>query len=382
MNRRTRIASIAAAAILVGCAGQGDIDRTQPDKVEKSIFFTKDPTTGRVKPKVWYYRQVVTRVPSTTGYSFEGLYGEMYKVRFDITEKHLVAYRAHDYAPGTQNEFTTTDNNLDSPLAVWPISSHFDVQRGYIAGTGEQTNVIEENTSDKQWFERKFMRVDWTQNANVDFGSPMSSLMTASYATTKYWVSQAEITNPDRPIISKSYIDWTTKYQMIPDSYGCYMEFSAWDYGQADCGPAEIKVRNALMEVKPSSYEPKPYNNSEYSKFGIFRTVIQDYDRQAGPRSYNRRRSPTAGTSGRRARTPTATRSPIRLVRSSRSSGTPTPSTPRSSSSSTSPRASCRSGTMRSSTRWLACSSPRRTAAPRSRSTISRPRPQRATTSW
>ena len=51
----------ASALALTGCAGQGDIDRTQPDNIDKSIFF--DQTTG--EPKVFYYRQTFVGVPVT-----------------------------------------------------------------------------------------------------------------------------------------------------------------------------------------------------------------------------------------------------------------------------------------------------------------------------
>ena len=38
------------------------------------------------------------------------------------------------------------------------VTSHFDVKRDYNPGTGEQTNVIVENTTDRPWNERQFMR--------------------------------------------------------------------------------------------------------------------------------------------------------------------------------------------------------------------------------
>jgi hypothetical protein len=70
-NRRPPIAlalvtaGISALAVLGGCAGQGDVDRTQPDRVDKSIFFNADGTR-----KVFYYRPTVVDVPPTTAGTF------------------------------------------------------------------------------------------------------------------------------------------------------------------------------------------------------------------------------------------------------------------------------------------------------------------------
>src|SRR5882724_6910104 len=132
-------AMAAGLAALAGCAGQGDVDRTQPDKIDKSIFVAANGA-----PKLYYYRQTFVNVPPTSAWSFEGTQTDMQKIRFLITEKFLVGYRANDYAPGAENPFTSTNNNTATPVLMYSISSHFDGKREYNAGTGEQTNVIAE----------------------------------------------------------------------------------------------------------------------------------------------------------------------------------------------------------------------------------------------
>src|SRR5215471_17154827 len=106
-SRNNALLIVMAAAIgggisMGGCAGQGDVDRTQPDKIDKSIFF--DPATGQ--PKVFYYRETTVAAPPETNWAFEGIQmvpGELgstlEKIRFQILETQLVAYRAYDYAP-------------------------------------------------------------------------------------------------------------------------------------------------------------------------------------------------------------------------------------------------------------------------------------------
>ena len=176
MNRSISRISFAVSAValvhgLGGCAGQGDIDRSQPDKIPKAMFLAADGKT----PKVFYYRQTYVDVPATSGWTFEGMMGISDKIRFDIRESFLYGYRSYDYAPGTNSAFNGGGNNQDTPLLVFKILSHFDVKREYNAGTGEQTNVISENTSDRPWYDRDYMRVDWSRNlaeVQVDASSP------------------------------------------------------------------------------------------------------------------------------------------------------------------------------------------------------------------
>ena len=69
----------------------------------------------------------------------------MQKVRFEIEEDFLVAYRAYDYAPGSQSPTTSGDNNTDTPVPKYDINSHFDIKREYNPATGEQSNVLGEH---------------------------------------------------------------------------------------------------------------------------------------------------------------------------------------------------------------------------------------------
>src|SRR5262245_1142822 len=91
-----------AGLLLVACAGQEDIYRVQPDAIDKSLFLQADGVT----PRTFYYRKTTVGVPPTTSYSFEGLMGDMLKVRFQIRKENLVAYRSYDYAIGSQNPTT------------------------------------------------------------------------------------------------------------------------------------------------------------------------------------------------------------------------------------------------------------------------------------
>ena len=323
------VASLLFFSFFLACAGQGDINRVQPDAIQKSLFMNADGS-----PRTFYYRKTTIGVPPTSAYSFEGLMGDMYKVRFDIRKEYLVGYRSYDYAPGSENPTTGGTNNTDTPFLIYKITSHFDVKREYNAATGEETNVISENTTDRGWEQRAYMRVDWSQNlaegTEPDLTDPMYYLLYAHKLDTGYAIGtdDSSLTNPDRPIIHADYIDWVSKEQRTPDLLGCYKQFGADDeVGPFGCGPAEITYRNSLLPVPASEYEPLTYPDRElirdtdgtpirmafggptgiipctsdalkanglsgddcteagldkFAKFGFFRTVLPTYDRQVG----------------------------------------------------------------------------------------------------
>jgi len=314
-----------AALLLSACAGQGDISRVQPDVIDKSIFFEADGVT----PRKFYYRQTITGVPPTTAWAFEGLMGEMAKVRFEITEANLIAFRAYDYAPGSQNPTTGGDNNTDTPVLKFGILSHFDIKREYNAATGEETNVIKEDSQDRPWNQRQYMRVDWSENLSDPANYDPDPGIIASSKSTGLYVGEGDdnLINPDRPIFTRDYVDFTYKQERLPDYYACYKLFGADDeVGPWGCGNAQITYRNSLLPVPNAEYEPLSFPDRElirdvdgtpirmafgskgiipctaaklkeegltgddcqdaaldqFSKFGFFRTALPTYDRQVG----------------------------------------------------------------------------------------------------
>src|SRR5438045_1416747 len=101
-----RALAVVIAVLGAGCAGPGDIDRTQPDKIDKSIFINPDGSA-----RTFYYRKTTTGVPPTSAYAYEGTQGQMLKVRFDIEEQYLLGYRAYEHAHGSDVHFTRRQSN-------------------------------------------------------------------------------------------------------------------------------------------------------------------------------------------------------------------------------------------------------------------------------
>jgi hypothetical protein len=154
--------ALAAAGLLGSCAEPvADVNRVQGNYTRKADLEGE-----------WYMLTTVVDMPPTRAVSFPGETGKMERVRFEFRENELVAYRAYPLLEGADAPSTKVPfDGTDAPLAAWPIESHFDIRRDYNSSTGEQSNVIDENTTDRLWFEREYVRVDWSVSdiRNFDF---------------------------------------------------------------------------------------------------------------------------------------------------------------------------------------------------------------------
>ena len=128
MTRRTSwsfFALVALAAFVGACAQDvGDIDRTQPNKLEKSWFEGE-----------WYMLHTVVDVNATAVASFVGSQDDLERVVWDIREGELIARRVHEDIIGLDTADLGVEGQLGefsgSAAAIFPITGHFDVQRQY-----------------------------------------------------------------------------------------------------------------------------------------------------------------------------------------------------------------------------------------------------------
>ena len=291
-NRSFAIAlsALAIGGMMAGCAQEiGDIDRTQPDILDKDDFRTGE----------WYMRVTVSDVPATSDALFEGYTLDMEKVVFDITDGALMAYRSYEFIPGVSNEAGfdadgntvptdlfddtyDTDRYADQVVAAFPITDHFDIQRSYNSSTGEQSNVISENRSDRPWYERDYMRVNW---ANTVAGSWY--VLGNSFGFAQY---ESE-GSPNGDVIrferdedgNLEYFDFVTNYTVSPSLYGCYGYLLGWGLG--DCADQRVEIRTSFLRVPDQAdYEPAAYDDAAMNKFGYFRTERLSYDDRDGVR--------------------------------------------------------------------------------------------------
>lgn len=271
----------AAAMFLFGACAQdvGDIDRTQPNKLKKADLEGE-----------WFITQTVVDVPTTNWWTFVGDTSSMERIRWKVEENALIAYRSYAKIDGGE-QGEDAEDYVESPIAAYPILSHFDVQRSYNASTGEQTNVIDENGSDRHWYEREYIRVDWSTNLITNFDSLSTNL---GYTDFQYFVSQERDGEPEALVEGRdadgalNYFDFTAQMMVEPDFWGCV--YSWWGYSAEDCTSANIKLRTAFLKAdEVREYEPVQYEDRLMSKFGYFRTERFGYDEWRGIRQTNRK---------------------------------------------------------------------------------------------
>jgi len=119
----------------------------------------------------WYSNKVIDVSVETDEWGFPGdpAYNfaqpeilSMERIRWVIDEDYLYAMRSYELMEGG-NPDGGEPGYIGEPVIAYVIQSHFDIRRQYNTTTGEEYNVIEENTNDRRWYERQFMRVDWSQ---------------------------------------------------------------------------------------------------------------------------------------------------------------------------------------------------------------------------
>lgn len=282
-------ASLLAVALVAACASE-----VPPRTTIQHDAIAKTDLEGE-----FYFRQTVVGVPYTTGFTFIGEQGEnqLDRIKWDVQEKLLVARRATEYVRGSeadQPSQQTADGYLGAPVAAFRIESHFDIVREYNATTGEEYDRLVENT-ERKWFERKFIRVDWSENLITSFDFLVdwsrAAVENIRQDPAPYYVSDPA--DPDHMRLERpsadaaaDYLEVTQKIVASPES----VDFEDWgnvplcwlEYSTQDCASQEIKIRLSFKRAAPSDYEPLRYDDKMMEKFGFFTTDRVVYNRQYG----------------------------------------------------------------------------------------------------
>lgn len=287
-NCRIYACALLALAGLTGCNDPGDpINRVQANVVEKDTFEGE-----------WYYLQTVIDTPYDKGYTFVGEQGSLEKITWEIQEDFLIARRSYQHIENAEQDGIAEDNLRGVAVAMYRISSHFDIRRAYNTVTGEEQNVIMENNTDRPWYEREFMRVDWSQNliTNNDFLLLAKLFNGVQMEPVSYFVQDLDKEHPHAPKFEGpegsdevNYIDLVSKMFVRPES----VMIPGYDYPipscfligneQADCAPGELTVRNSFLKVDAErDYQPQEYTGDRMERFGYFVTDRMGYNDQYG----------------------------------------------------------------------------------------------------
>ncbi|HET6282288.1 MAG TPA: zinc-dependent metalloprotease, partial [Polyangia bacterium] len=255
----------------------------------------------------FYKRGTLVDVPYGAGQ--EGLFTSTYaqpvsRVRWEITEDALNARLAYERISGTDKNGTRYDGvqqkaspiNDGQIVASYKVVSHFDIKREYNPQTGEQLNIVSENTSDRPWFQREQFRVDWSKNLvntayDYDTLTMLGIIGGVTYEPFAYTVLDPN--SPDAPHFDAAagYFDVTNKVYAKPAlvdlaAFGesgtipaCFLSGARVTGGTdpvGDCNPVQLTIRESYRKVVDTDYEPENFDGVRFQSLGAFNS---DYRR-------------------------------------------------------------------------------------------------------
>jgi hypothetical protein len=298
-------AAVTVAAVLAGCAEEREpVNRVQPYALKKSYFVGEDLVSPTDDPEFWAQ---ATLVDVGYGATQDGLFTSTYvqpvaRIRWQITEDMLfgrLAYERVEDSDGRGLGRATQDGVI---VVAYPIESHFDIVRQYNPTTGEEINVIEENTTDRPWNEREYMRVDWSRNLNTDsYDFDMLSMLgvlgSIVYEPLEYDVTDPH--DPNAPVfdLEHGYFDVTNKAFAQPQvvdisSFGwgfdklpaCWFDpdFMGGSFPWGSCNPTELTIRQSFRKVDVGDFEPKDWDGWRFQAYGGFYMDRFGYTRNYG----------------------------------------------------------------------------------------------------
>lgn len=298
----------------VGCAAERDpINRVQANAIPKSFFIGEKFDDTSDDPE-FYSRTMVIDVPYGESGASWGLFtnsiNTVAKIKWSIEEKNLVGRVSFERIEGTDGKGLPPkkdpERDPSKPLAQndgvvvysFPIISHFDIRRSYNPQTGEEANVVEENSTDRVWKDREYIRVDFSKNlVTTAYDFDTMSLL-GIYGGIKYSPMSFDVRNPNdenAPVydIKNGYLDVTNKVFAEPQEIdfgggmkmpGCMLPniIGGGTEPNGNCNPNEVTLRHSFKRVTNTDYEPIHWDGQRFETYGAFTTERNGYARDYG----------------------------------------------------------------------------------------------------
>ncbi len=253
MLRRGIGRGVVVAGLLLGlgastqsCGTARDpISQVRPNYQLKSAFVRMDADGGwRADSDSWYYRGTIVDLPVSSGVGFVGAGSEMYRIKWRIEEGFLLAVKEDP-------DILQSGDVSGGVVAAFPILSHFDIRRAYNPTTGEEQNLLVENTTDRPWYQRDYMRIDWSSNSISEKGWEFPAFERISAGS--YWMQDDK--DPNRPVFADGYFDVTVRYLATPTINTCFYTYR----DTTQCGPSDVDIRLSFMKAPTREYVPREY---------------------------------------------------------------------------------------------------------------------------
>ncbi len=286
------LAMALVAAATMGCAQEREpINRVQANAMAKSFFVGPDLVSPLDNPEFWTQASIIDVGFGTQGYLLPSTFTqEPHRIKWEITEDLLLGRLPYERIEGTDGKGVgglTPDGQV---VVAFAIVKHFDIRRAYNPSTGEELNVIEENASDRPWYEREYFRVDWSQNLNTDaYDFDTLSLLGVysglQYSPLAYYVSDPNHEHAPFFNVNDGYFDVTNKAWVTPGlvdlshlGWGiksfpaCFLprDFFGGSEPTGNCNPNEITIRHAFRKLVDTDYEPKEWDGFRFQAYGGF----------------------------------------------------------------------------------------------------------------
>jgi hypothetical protein len=294
-----------AAGGAVGCAEERPpINKVQANALAKSFFVGADLQNPTDDPEFFAQGTVID-----VGYGAaqDGLFTSTYaqpvsRIKWTIQENLLLGRLTYERVANSDGKGVGAASSDGVVVVAYPITSHFDIKRDYNPTTGEESNVIVENSSDRPWNQREYMRVDWSRNLNVDsYDFDTLSMIGVyggvTYEPLSYYVNDPSDVNAPHFDPDTGYFDVTNKAfatpQMIDLSHlgwgidkfpACMLpaDFAGGTAPAGSCNPVELTIRQSFKRVVESDYEPADYDGMRFQAFGAFTAERMGYTRNYG----------------------------------------------------------------------------------------------------
>lgn len=298
---------------VMGCAAERDpINRVQGNALPKSFFLGSDLQSPKDDPE-FIARTMVVDVPYGESGSnflmFTNTINQVAKIKWEVEEDFLVGRISFERIDGTDGKGlpvkTAADRDPKVPLAhndgvpvyQFRIQSHFDIRRAYNSQTGEESNVIEENSTDRRWQDREYIRVDFSENLNTSSYDFDTLALLGVYNGIKYSSSAFDIQDPsdkNAPVIDteNGYFDVTNKVFAQPQMLdlggwvvpGCFLPniIGGGSEPYGNCNANELTLRHSFKRVVNSDYEPIDWDGQRFETYGAFTGTRNGYARDYG----------------------------------------------------------------------------------------------------
>jgi hypothetical protein len=303
---RLGIVAAAFVSMSTGCAQEREpISRVQANALEKSFFVGKLLQDTSDDPEFWAQGTLVD--VGGYGASQSALFTSTYaqplsRIKWVIQEDLLVGRATYERIEGADGKGTGAASTDGTVAYMYPITSHFDIRRAYNPSTGEELNVVEENTSDRPWYERQFMRVDWSRNLatgayDFDTLSLLGVYGGVSYEPVSYYVNDPEASDAPYFDSKEGYFDVTNKAFASPKNIdlshfgwgidkfpACFLpnDFMRGSWPAGSCNPVELTIRQSFRRVVETDFEPVDWDGWRFQAYGAFDIERLGYSRNYG----------------------------------------------------------------------------------------------------